>query len=480
MKIRLGTFNCENLFMRYRFFYVKKSNKKDNIYSKKYLALGDIPTNLIEPFVKDDVIEDLYDYVGFLPKEEIVRKDGKNITKTILKTLAKNGASNLFDVTVTLLEEMYAEILKGAHNEKKNTENKEKLLEFRIVAMQIKIQLDIIEKEGGLLNSSERKLSYSGFAENQRWNTAKVILANNPDIVALQEVENMEALKAFNKKYLYPKNLKAELGSEYDKINQNDFEGTYPFGAIIDSNDPRMIDVALLSRYPILSVRTHQFERFKKDDGKWDDIFSRDCLEVEIALEDTDGKSLLADYRGKILSCDDSDRILTPSNTGKTITVFANHFKSKLGQPDENPQTSSAWKKRKLQSERVSEIISERFGNTLSGNFVVAGDLNDGPESGALKPLFDTGLWNVVEKDSDPWTHYYDQKDEVGQFDYLLLSSDIKKKNNAAKPIIERRGLQKNSNSKISIIKNHERFETVEKEDTEASDHCGVFVDIEI
>lgn len=480
MNIRLGTFNCENLFVRYLFFYLKKSNKKGDIYSKKYLSLGDIPTNLIESFVKDELIEDLYDYDEFLPKDEIVRKDGQNIAKSVLKTLAESGKSNLFDVTVKPLEEIYKEIVKGTHTEKKNTENKDKLLEFRIVAMQIKIQLDTIEKEGGLLNSSERKLSYAGFAENQRWNTAKVIVANNPDVVALQEVENMEALKAFNKKYLYPKNLKKELGTEYDEINENNFAGTYPFGAIIDSNDPRMIDVALLSRYPILSVRTHQFERFKKDDGKWDDIFSRDCLEVEIALEDADGKSLCADYRGKILAYDDSDRILTPSNIGKTITVFVNHFKSKLGQPDETPETSSAWKKRKIQSERVVAILQERFGNSMNGNFVVAGDLNDGPESDALKPLFDTGLWNIIENDFNPWTHYYDAKDEVGQFDYLLLSSDISKKNKTAKPIIERRGLQKNTKSQVSIIKTHARFNTVEKADTEASDHCGVFVDLEV
>lgn len=50
-------------------------------------------------------------------------------------------------------------------------------------------------------------------------------------------------------------------------------------------------------------------------------------------------------------------------------------------------------------------------------------------------------------------THYYDAKDEVGQFDYLLLSPDISKKNKTAQPIIERRGLQINPKSHNSIIK---------------------------
>jgi len=466
--------------MRYRFFYAKQTRKNDNIYAQKYYTLADIPTDRIKPFVKDGIIAELYDYKGFLPDDEIVRNDRKKISKSVLKTLAKNGESKLFDITIKSLEKIYNEILKGTHSGKKTKENKERLLEFRIAAMQIKIELDEIEKNGGLLNSADRNLAYTGFAANQRWNTAKVILANNPDIVALQEVENMEALKSFNKNYLYPRKLKKELGDEYNEINKNNFSGTYPFGVIIDSYDPRLIDVALLSRYPIISIRTHMYERFKKDDGKWDNLFPRDCLEVEIALEDVNGKSLRADYRGKIIKYNNSDKIITPSNVGKTITVFANHFKSKFGQPNDNPEKSNAWKKRKIQAERVVEIISERFGNNLKGKFVVAGDLNDSPESGALKPLMDANLENIVEKDPHPWTHYYDTKDEVGQFDYLLLSPEISKKNKKVKPIIERRGLQINTNSTDAIIRNHPRFKTVSKADTEASDHCGVFVDLEI
>lgn len=465
--------------MRYRFFYFKPTRKKGDIYAQKYYSLADIPTDKIKPFVKDELLAELYDYDKFLPKNEIVRVDGKKAKKSVLKTLAKNGETKLFDVTIKSLEKIYKEIVKGVHSEKKTKENKDALLEFRTIAIQIKIQLDIMEKQGGFLNSSDKKLAYTNFAENQRWNTAKVIVANDPDIIALQEVENMEALKVFNKKYLYPRNLRRELGDEYKDIDKNDFAGTYPFGAIIDSNDPRMIDVAILSRFPILSVKSHMYEKFRSG-SRWDNIFSRDCLEVEIALEDKKKKSLRADYRGKILAYDDSDRILTPTNIEKTITVFANHFKSKYKQPDINPEKSNAWKKRKVQAERVVKILQERYGKNLKGNFVVAGDLNDSPESGPLKSLMETGLENIVKKDPDPWTHYYDAKDEVSQFDYLLLSPDISEKNKTAMPIIERHGLQINPKSHNSIIKNPDRFKTVNKADTEASDHCGVFVDIEI
>lgn len=480
VRVRIGTFNCENLFMRYRPFYFKKSNKKGNIYSKKYYSLADIPTANIESFVNDGLVSDLYDYEGFLPDDEIARKDGKDASKSVLRTLAKNGKSGLFDVEIKSLDDLYDEIVKGTHSEEKTVQNKETLLEFRTVSMQIKIQLDIIENEGGLINLTDRNLAYTGFAAKQRWNTAKVVVANNPDILALQEVENMEALRSFNKNYLYPRRLKKEIGDEYDDIDENGFSGTYPFGVLIDSNDPRLIDVALLSRFPIVSVRTHMEERFKKDDGKWDNIFSRDCLEVEVALEDTDGRSLRSDYRGRVMSYPESDRILSPDNVGKTVTVLVNHFKSKFGQPEENPEESNAWKKRRVQSERVIQILRERFGDSLEGNFVVAGDLNDSPDSGTIRPLLDAGLENIVEKDPEPWTHYYDADDHVGQFDYLLFSPGIAEKNPGALPVIERRGLQVKGSSHVDFIRDGERFKSVRGADTEASDHCGVFVDVDV
>ena len=224
----------------------------------------------------------------------------------------------------------------------------------------------------------------------------------------------MEALKSFNKNYLYPRKLRKELGDEYNEINENDFTGTYPFGTLFDSNDPRLIDVAILSRYPIVTIKTHMYERFKKDDGKWDNLFSRDCLEVEIALEDSEGNSLKSNYLGKIITYPETDKIITPTNIGKTITIFVNHFKSKFGQPDENPERSNAWKKRKIQAERMIEILEEQFGKKLKGNFVVAGDLNDSPDSPTLESLIKTKLENIVQKDDEPWTHYYDTKDEIG------------------------------------------------------------------
>ena len=51
----------------------------------------------------------------------------------------------------------------------------------------------------------------------------------------------------------------------------------FPYSILIDGNDPRLIDVAILSRHPIVRVRSNQHLRSGNSY-----LFSRDCLEVEL------------------------------------------------------------------------------------------------------------------------------------------------------------------------------------------------------
>jgi hypothetical protein len=83
-------------------------------------------------------------------------------------------------------------------------------------------------------------------------------------VIALQEVENLETLKRFRTKY---------------------FGGPsrYRYMAVIDGNDPRLIDVAILSRHPIVHLRTYQHMR-SGDNRSY--LFSRDCLEADVELLD--------------------------------------------------------------------------------------------------------------------------------------------------------------------------------------------------
>lgn len=271
-------------------------------------------------------------------------------------------------------------------------------------------------KEGGHINM----LGYEILDEGQRKNTALVILENDPDVICLQEVENLETLKQFNSKYLKRK---------------------YPYAMLIDANDLRQIDVGILSKLEIGGVRTHQFDKDKKGE-----IFSRDCLEADIFL----------DKKGT-----------------ERLTLFVNHFKSRLGGEEKTSE------KRERQVKRVTEIIQERFDTEINkANFVVLGDFNDAPDADCLKELLDGSLVeNVVARlpKNEQWTHYWEEKHEVNQFDYVLLSKALSKKNQKTLPKIERRGL-----ADYAKAYNGPRFPGVGPKGTEASDHCAVFMEINI
>ncbi|MCZ7384378.1 MAG: endonuclease/exonuclease/phosphatase family protein [Candidatus Methanoperedens sp.] len=261
------------------------------------------------------------------------------------------------------------------------------------------------------------------FDEGQRKNTARVILENDPDVICLQEVENLATLKQFNSKSNYLK-------------------GKYPYAMLIDGNDPRQIDVGILSKLEIGGVRTHQFDK-NKGGVK---IFSRDCLEADILLDKKGNKSL---------------------------TLFVNHLKSRLGGEAETAE------RRKRQATRIAEIIHERFGSKVkNANFAVLGDFNDTPDAECLKPILDGSMVeNVVARlpKNEQWTHYWEDKHEINQFDYILLSKALSKKNPKTLPKIERQGL-----ANYAKAYNGPRFPGVGKKGTEASDHCAVFMEINI
>lgn len=258
--------------------------------------------------------------------------------------------------------------------------------------------------------------------------TAQAIRGINADVLALQEVENLDTLRFFNTKFI---------------------KNGYKYQLVIDGNDPRAIDVAVLSRYPFGSIKTHQFD--KKPSSSSAKIFSRDCLEVDILL---------------------------PGE--KTLALFANHFKSMMGG---RPETMA---RRKEQSVRVVEIVMERFGSTpAKAPFVVLGDFNDyydGPNADQLSPGLQPLLSQPWTEDvlkrlplADRWTHYYAKKKEYKQLDYILLSKSLATANPGAVPKIERRGLPKRATRVIGP-----RFPGVGPNEPKASDHCPVSIALKI
>lgn len=248
--------------------------------------------------------------------------------------------------------------------------------------------------------------------------TAEVLRAVNADVVCLMEVEDRITLERF---------AAANLQGEH----------AYPFNMLVDGNDDRGIDVAVLSRLPIRTVRTHVFDAAPAAASrKPSRIFSRDCLELEIDAG------------------------------GRPLFVLVNHFKSQgYGLPAYNNA------RRKLQADRVAAIVRERY--DLARDWIaVAGDFNDTPKSAPLRGLVSMrGLVDVLARQfgSDMtarWTYRSGQ-----QLDYLLVSTPLARAMTAAG--VERRGVY----GAAATLGNGKRFQSVISATTAASDHGAVWAE---
>lgn len=248
-------------------------------------------------------------------------------------------------------------------------------------------------------------------------NTARVIQAVNADVLCMVEVEDRHTLDRFN------------------RLTLAKFKAFFDHNLLIDGNDPRGIDVGLLSRFPIRSVRSHIDDVTAK---RHERIFSRDCPEFEIELPD-----------------------------GRTLWLLGNHFKSQgYGIQKANDA------KRKLQAQRVRELL-RRFDLTRD-LVVVAGDFNDSPTSVPLKPLLTMpGLFDVLKSplhNGPTWT-YHDGRQQI---DYLLVSQPLFERINAVG--VERRGLF----HKTDFGGKFPHFAEVKDEVTQASDHAAVWAEFEV
>jgi endonuclease/exonuclease/phosphatase family metal-dependent hydrolase len=277
----------------------------------------------------------------------------------------------------------------------------------------------------------------------QRNNTALAILDAQPDVLVVQEIENIYTLRNFNDTYL------------------NNY-----FSHIIslDGNDPRGIDVGLLIKrsrtdIAIEQIRTHMDDAKKGNTVKRHSvpgfgysatgvIFSRDCLEVDLQV------------------------------AGKTLTIMANHLKAQ----DRTPKVSDA--RRKLQAEHVAALVDIAVSqNKLP---VVMGDLNvdaqskSGQTIGALSkhPALKDVYAGFPKKQA--WTHYYDSQDSVSRLDYILPHKSLKVLTpsgaNVSPTDIIRQGLT------TKAMKHYAgpRYGTIGPMHTEASDHCPVTVALEL
>ena len=216
------------------------------------------------------------------------------------------------------------------------------------------------------------------------------IVAGRPDILALQEIGDLAALKE----------LQARLRDRgLDLGNAELVQGW-------DTN----IVVALLSRYPIAQRRPHTNESFLLNGRRWH--MSRGVGEVDVAVTPRYG-----------------------------VTVFVAHLKSRraIGAASEADI-------REHEAELLRTLVEARLAAQPSANVVVCGDFNDTRDTPALRTLVGRRaprLFDLrpVEPNGDQaasanpryeprrvtWTHYYGREDTYSRIDYLLVSPGLKR-----------------------------------------------------
>jgi endonuclease/exonuclease/phosphatase family metal-dependent hydrolase len=163
------------------------------------------------------------------------------------------------------------------------------------------------------------------------------IRAMDVDVLAVQEVEDIDTLKAFNRDHL---------------------KGLYTTATLIEGNDNRLIDVGLLSKYPVGAVTSWQHAVHRDSPAR--PVFGRDLLEVQI----------LGQNRKKIL-----------------FTLYNTHLKSHFCHFREN-KTKCVKKnnrRRKRQSDMIAQIVRKQTRPT--SRFIILGDMNDAPDSPHLTPF---------------------------------------------------------------------------------------------
>jgi predicted extracellular nuclease len=279
-----------------------------------------------------------------------------------------------------------------------------------------------------------------GLTDDTRQLSALAIADTKADILCLQEVDNIEALKAFEFGYLF-------------KMVGNGYRQKY----MIEGNDSRGIDVAVMMReetqdgqtIEFVAMKTHahmtyaQTGLYTADLGllglrDTDKIFKRDCLEVDLLIG------------------------------GKPLTLFVTHMKSMGGARNGLDGRQSTMPVRNAEAQAIRRIIETKFGRgQIAGKrWLICGDLNDyqekivisedgqgghsfnpvREEASALDHLLNDGFCEnlVTRRDvMDRWTVYHTRgPDErhLCQLDYILASPSLAVSNSGRKPDIIRKG----------------------------------------
>lgn len=315
-------------------------------------------------------------------------------------------------------------------------------------------------------------------ADDTRQMTALAIADTAADIICLQEVENMHALEAFERGYLY---RMTGLG--------------YRQKFLIDGNDSRGIDVAVMARQQTSDGQSIEFVRATSQarltyqdlglhnaeledmgEEKHEKIFRRDCLEIDFKI------------------------------AGRPLTIYVAHFKSMGTHRRGVVGRDFTMPVRQAEAAAIRTIIERRFGKgkTASKRWLVCGDLNDyrsrlvvrgdrqqgfqferiEEAASGVDPLLANGFCvDLVERrpQLDQWTLFHSrgpQEQHLCQLDYLLASPSLARLNGDAVPDIIRGGQP--WRTIFPPGQDVDRYPRTGWDRPKASDHCPVAVSLDM
>ncbi len=208
--------------------------------------------------------------------------------------------------------------------------------------------------------------------------------ALNADVLALQEMGGTHALLELR-----------------DSLRRDGLD--YPHWELVHARDTN-IQVAVLSRFPFTARRPHTNDSFVLF-GKQFQV-RRGFAEVEVRVNER--------YR---------------------FTLLTAHLKSKLPQFDADEQEL-----RDEEAVFLREHIDTLLSKNPEANVIVAGDLNDTPQSKAVRTIIGRRNALIDTRPAEPnhdtaagsrprqpppritWTYYYGREDSFHRIDYLLVS----------------------------------------------------------
>lgn len=335
-----------------------------------------------------------------------------------------------------------------------------------------------------------RRIVEAVASDDKRQLTALALHAALADVVCLQEVDNKVALDVFYQRYL-KRLIEPEVARERkalqreaaraghsvdpDQLYAIDKRHYFDWRVVLEGNDGRGIDVAVMSKLPI-GVRSHAHRTFQEL-GVWseelrnyrdkggrrdrlsphDRVFMRDCLEVDLKFN------------------------------GRPLTLYVTHLKSM------HPNRELTRPYRRAEALAIKAIIKERFGDGAGeANWIICGDMNDFIEidgrpvvdehgkrvPSALDVLVQDGFAeNVVNRRDalDGWTTYHGPDDQYAQLDFMLFSPALAQGNRDMIPEIVRAGQPHRATRYAG-----ERFPRVGWDRPKASDHSPVVCEITV